>query len=125
MKYVHTPDAPEPAGHYSQAVVHDGRVYVAGQLPIDPTDPRGDPGDVEAQTRLVFQNMAAILEKADSGLDRILQLNVFVSELDSWGTVNKVIAEVLGEHKPARAVVPVQPLKRGLALEVTAIAAQR
>ena len=123
MRIVKTERAPTPAGHYSQGVVHGGAVYVAGQLPIDPDDPEAPPGDVEAQVRRVLANVSAVLEAAGSDLSRLLQVTVFVSDLSLWGEVNRVYAEVLGEHRPARAVIPCGPLKRGYLLEVTAVAA--
>lgn len=123
MRYIQTDRSPTPAGHYSQAVVYGGVVYVSGQLPIDPANPDAEPGSTEAQTRQTLQNVAGVLEASGSSLSHILQLMIFVSDGGDWGTVNRVVAEMLGDHKPSRAVVPVAPLKRGFALEITAIAA--
>lgn len=122
---VHTPHAPRPAGHYSQAVVHGGTVYVAGILPFDPTDPDAPLGSIEDQSRRVLTSLQAILEAAGSGLDLLLQVTVYVTDLGSWGEVNAVFAEFLGDYRPARAVVPVLPLKRNAGLELMAIAAVR
>jgi 2-iminobutanoate/2-iminopropanoate deaminase len=124
-RFIQTPDAPSPAGHYSQGVVHGGAVWVAGQLPFDPTDPGAPLGDVEQQVRRTFANIAAILEAADSGLDRLLQVNIFVTDPGLWAEVNRVYASILGDHRPARAIIPCGPLKRGAVLEVTAVAACR
>ena len=123
MHPIHTPDAPTPAGHYSQGIVHGGLVYVSGQLPIDPTDPDREPGSVEAQTRLTLSNVRAVLDEAGSGLEHVLQLLIYVSDGSDWGTVNGVVAEMFGDHRPSRAIIPVGPLKRGFALEITAIGA--
>jgi reactive intermediate/imine deaminase len=125
IRPVHTQRAPQPAGHYSQAVIHGGTVYVAGLLPFDADAPGAPLGTTEEQARRALESLRAVLEAADSGLDQLLQVTVFVSDLSDWGTVNQVFAEFLGEHRPARCVVPVLPLKRGAALEVMAIAAQR
>lgn len=122
---ISTPDAPTPAGHYSQGVVHNGTVYVAGILPIDPANPEAPFGDMADQTRQVLNNLSNILEAAGSGLDQLLQVTVYVTDLSSWGEVNQVFAEFLGEHRPARAVVPILPLRRDAGLEVMAIAAVR
>ncbi len=81
---VHTPDAPRPAGHYSQAVVHGGAVYVAGILPFDPADSAAPLGGIGAQTRRVLTSLQRVLEAAGSGLDRLLQVTVYVAELGSW-----------------------------------------
>lgn len=123
MHTVQTDLAPRPAGHYSQGVVHGGAVYVAGQLPIDPAHPDAPAGDVESQVRRVLGNVEAVLEAAGSGLSQLIQVTVFVSDLSLWGEVNRVYADVLGEHRPARAVIPCGPLKKGFLLEVTAVAA--
>lgn len=123
MNRISTPDAPTPKGHYSQAIVHGGVVYVAGQLAIDPEDPDADPGDAGAQTRLIFKNIAAILDAAGSSLERLLQVTIYVSDIEAWPAVNEAFAEALGEHRPTRAIVPVGPLGRGRDLEVVAIAA--
>jgi 2-iminobutanoate/2-iminopropanoate deaminase len=123
MKTIHIPDAPRPAGHYSQAVVHQGIVYVAGQLGIDPANPKAPPGSIEAQTERTLANIHAILEAAGSGLDHVLQMTVFVSDMELWGRVNEVCARVMGEHRPARAVVPVKELRNGYQIEIQAVAA--
>jgi len=123
MRNVETPLAPRPGGHYSQAVIHNGTVYVAGQLPIDPEHPEAPPGDAAAQAYRALQNVRRILEAAGSGLDRVVQMTVYVSDISHWGEVNRVYAEVLGDHRPARAVVPVRDLHHGYLIEIQAIAA--
>ena len=125
MRIVETPLAPLPGGHYSQAVIHNGTVYVAGQLPIDPTDRDAPPGDAAAQARRALENVRLILEAAGSGLDLVLQVTLYVSDISYWGDVNRVYAEVMGDHKPARAVVPVQELHFGYLVEIQAVAALR
>jgi 2-iminobutanoate/2-iminopropanoate deaminase len=125
MKTIRAPRAPPPGGHYSHAVVHNGLVFVAGQLPIDPANPKRPPGSIEQQTEQTLANVAAILEAAGSGLDRVLQMTVYVSDIALWGAVNTVYARVMGEHRPARAVVPVKDLHYGYQIEIQAIAAAR
>jgi len=123
VQFIHTPQAPSPAGHYSQAVVHGGFVFVAGQLPHDPSDPGGDPGDAEAQTERTLRHVQAILEAAGSGLHRVLQMTVYVTDVGLWPDVNRAYARVMGEHRPARAVVPVKELHHGYLVEIQAVAA--
>jgi 2-iminobutanoate/2-iminopropanoate deaminase len=123
MNFISTAGAPVPAGHYSQAVVHGGFVFVAGQLPIDPRDPARAPGTVEQQTEQALANVAAILTAAGTGLDRVVQMTVYISDVSLWGKVNAVYARIMGEHRPARAVVPTSELRHGMLIEIQAIAA--
>ena len=123
MLAITTPDAPLPAGHYSQAMVHNGCVYVAGQLAIVPGQTEHRVGSIEEQTEQVFANIAAILRAADSDLSRLLQVTVYVSDMELWGRFNAVYARLMGDHRPARAVVPVNALHYGYHIEVQAIAA--
>src|SRR5690606_25139597 len=97
MRAISTTDAPSPAGHYSQAIVHQGLVYVAGQLAIDPRDRERPVGPIGEQTEQAMRNVAAILEAAGSGLDRVLQMTIYVSDISLWGEVNEVYARIMGD----------------------------
>ena len=123
MHSVSTSEAPTPAGHYSQAIVHNGCVYVAGQLPIVPGQKEHRVGTIEEQTAQVFANIAAVLKTAGSDLSQMLQVTVYVSDMELWGRFNTAYARLLGEHRPARAVVPVNALHYGYHIEVQVIAA--
>jgi 2-iminobutanoate/2-iminopropanoate deaminase len=125
IRPVLTPNAPQPAGHYSQAVVHNGIVYVSGQLPIDPQTGEKQLGSIEAQTEQTLKNVAEILKACDSDLRRVLKMTIYISDIDLWGGVNSVYAKIMGEHRPARAVVPVKDLHYGFKIEIEAIAATR
>jgi 2-iminobutanoate/2-iminopropanoate deaminase len=120
---VSTPNAPTPAGHYSQALVHNGVVYVAGQLSIDPATGQKKLGDMEEQAEQTLKNLAAILEAAGSGLGHVLKLTVYISDMAQWAKVNAVCARHFGAHKPARSVVPTKELHHGFLIEIDAIAA--
>jgi 2-iminobutanoate/2-iminopropanoate deaminase len=119
-----TPNAPTPAGHYSQAIVHNGLVYVAGQLPIDPKTGEKKTGPIEEQTEIVLNNIRAILAAAGSDLGRVLKMTVYISDISQWGKVNEVYGRMMGDHRPARAIVPVKELHYGFQIEIDAIAAQ-
>lgn len=123
IKTVLTPDAPKPGGHYSQAVVYNGLVFVAGQLSIDPATGEKKLGPIEEQTEQALSNVAAILRAAGSDWSRVLKMNVYVSDIGLWGAVNEVYARVLGEHRPARAVIPTGELHYGFLVEIDAVAA--
>lgn len=123
MTPIHTPDAPAPAGHYSQAIVHGGLVFVAGQLPIDPERSEHTVGSIEEQTEQTLRNVGVILQAAGSGLDRVVQMTIYISDISLWGRVNAVYTRVMGDHRPARAVVPTRDLHFGYQIEIQTIAA--
>jgi 2-iminobutanoate/2-iminopropanoate deaminase len=112
-----------PAGHYSQAIVHDGLIYVSGQIPADLETGTPRPGTIEAQTELALGNVRRILEAAGSSLDRTLQMTIYITSIDDWAAVNATYIHVMGAHRPARAIVPVSPLHFGCLIEIQAIAA--
>jgi len=123
MKSIKTGKAPLPGGHYSQAIVHNGLVYVSGQLPIDPQTGEKQTGSIEEQTNLVLQNLSAILDASGSSLNQVLKVTVYISDISLWGKVNEVYAEIFGDHRPARAIVPTRDLHFGFKIEVDAVAA--
>ncbi|MCZ6835860.1 MAG: Rid family detoxifying hydrolase [Planctomycetota bacterium] len=124
MEFVITDQAPTPGGHYSQAVVHQGLVYVSGQLPIDPeTGQSVTEGDIEQQGLMALTNVTSILEAAGSRLDLTLKVSVYISDISLWGRFNKVYAEFFGAHRPARVVIPTRDLHHGVLIEIDAIAA--
>ena len=125
MKSITTDEAPAAGGHYSQALVHDGLVYVSGQLPIDPASGEKITGPIEEQTERTLANLDAILCAAGSDRDHVLKVTVYVSDIAHWGSVNEVYARFFGEHRPARAIVPTRDLHFGLQIEIDAIAAVR
>jgi 2-iminobutanoate/2-iminopropanoate deaminase len=125
IRPVLTPNAPRPGGHYSQAMTYDGIVYVSGQLPIDPQTGEKQLGSIEAQAEQTLKNVAEILKASDSDLSRVLKMTIYISDISLWEAVNSVYARMLGEHRPARAVVPVKDLHHGFQIEIEAIAATR
>jgi 2-iminobutanoate/2-iminopropanoate deaminase len=123
IKRINTPNAPKAAGHYSQATVYNGLVFVAGQLSIDPATGAHKTGNIKEQTEQALNNVHAILQAAGSDWDRVLKINISVADINLWEAVNKVYARVLGDHRPARAVIPTGPLHHGFLIEIEAIAA--
>lgn len=115
----------ENKGHYTPGIISDGMLYISGQLSID-LDSREVPQDgIEAHTRLALANVERVLK--DAGLSRahVVLCRVYVSDIDQWDVVNRVYAEFFGEHKPARAVIPVGKLHFGCLVEIEAIAEVR
>ena len=125
MKMISTPDAPSPAGHYSQAVVYGDTVYVSGQLAVNPVTGEKGVGSIEEQTRLTLRNIEQILLSAGSDLDHVIKTTAYISDIELWGGVNQAYAEVFGDHRPARVVVPSRDLHYGCLVEIEAIAALR
>ncbi|MDQ3257878.1 MAG: RidA family protein [Acidobacteriota bacterium] len=123
MEYIQIPNAPAPTGHYSPAVIHNGLIFVSGQLPINPQTGEKILGSIEAQTRQVLMNISEILKAAGSDLSRVLKMTVYISDISLWGAVNDVYKDVMGEARPARAVVPTKELHYGFLIEIDAIAA--
>ena len=123
MKSVQPQDQPTPTGHYSPGIVHNGLVYVSGQLAMDLKTREPFAGDIETQTELALRNVEAVLKAAGSDLDHVLQMTVYISDIELWGKVNEVYARVMGDHRPARAVIPVKDLHFDTKIEIAAIAA--
>jgi 2-iminobutanoate/2-iminopropanoate deaminase len=122
MKTIQPSDQPQPKGHYSPGIEHHGVVYVSGQLPMDLVTREPFTGDIGEQTELALRNVEAVLHAAGSRLDRVMQMTIYVSDMELWTEVNKKYAEVMGDHRPARAIVPVKDLHFGTKIEIQAIA---
>ncbi len=119
---IETKGAPTPIGPYSQAVRAQGLVFVSGQIPLDPAMGKPVGGDIADQTRQVMANLAAILNAAGSGLDKVVKTTVFLANLDDFPRFNQVYGEILGDSKPARATVEVSRLPKEVLLQIDAIA---
>jgi 2-iminobutanoate/2-iminopropanoate deaminase len=122
VKRIQPENQPQPKGHYSPGIEHHGIVYVSGQLPLDLETREPFAGDIGTQTELALRNVEAVLHAAGSRLDRVLQMTIYVSDIELWGKVNEVYARVMGDHRPARAIVPVKELHFGTQIEIQAIA---
>jgi 2-iminobutanoate/2-iminopropanoate deaminase len=123
MQKIQPQDQPQPKGHYSPGIVHGGLVYVSGQLPMDLITREPFAGDIATQTELALRNVEAVLQAAGSDLSQVLQMTIYVSDIELWGEVNEAYARVMGDHRPARAIVPVKDLHFGTKIEIQAIAA--
>jgi len=123
MEKIQIEGTPIPKGHYSQGVVHNGMVYVSGQLPMNLTTREIENGSIEAQTELALRNVEAVLLAAGSNLNDVVQMTIYVSDIELWDKINEVYARILGEHRLARAIVPVKDLHFDTKIEIQAIAA--
>ena len=125
MKAIQPPNQPAPKGHYSPGIEHNGLIYVSGQLPMDLVTREPFAGDIETQTELALRNVEAVLNAGGSDLQHVLQMTIYVSDMELWGAVNATYARVMGNHRPARAIVPVKDLHFGTKIEIQAIACVR
>ncbi len=122
MKIISTQNMPKANGHYSQCIEHNGMLYLSGQLPFHPhTREKSD--DIEGQTLQVLQNVELILTEAGSTKEKILQMRIYIPDVQLWEAVNKVYAQFFDTHKPTRCVVPTRELHYGCLIEVEATAA--
>lgn len=122
LKRVETSDAPAAIGPYSQAIIANGFVYTAGQIPLDPSTMQIVEGDVAAQTRRVFESLQNILKAAGSSLNNVVKTTVFLQDMNDFAAMNEVYAQYFGDHKPARSTVQAARLPRDVKVEIEAIA---
>ncbi len=118
---ISTPNAPQAIGTYSQAVRSGNRVYMSGQIPLVPETMELLAGDIEAQIRRVFDNLQAVALAAGGTLADVVKLNVYLTDLAVFPTVNQVMAEYFSEPYPARAAVGVAALPKGAAVEMDGV----
>ena len=118
----YTSNAPEAIGPYSQAVEANGLVFCSGQLPINPATGNIEVAGAAEQTMRVLLNLRAVLEATGSGLDRVVKTTMFLTDIGDFPAVNKVYAEMFGDHKPARSTVQVARLPKCAKVEIEAIA---
>ena len=124
QRIVRTSQAPQPVGPYSQAVVHHGLVFVAGQGPTDPaTGKRVD--DIAGQTHQVLKNLRAILEAAGSSLDLVLRSGCYLRDMNDFQQFNAVYAEYFPHNPPARTTIQAGRLPGDISVEIDVIAAVR
>lgn len=123
MKHiVQTDKAPQAIGPYSQAIRAGGFVFASGQIPIDPATGQFVPGGISEQTEQVMKNLAAVLEAAASGLDRIVKTTVFLADMTEFAAMNEVYGRFFQNDPPARATVQAARLPRDAKVEIEAIA---
>lgn len=118
---IHTADAPEAIGTYSQAIKVGDTVYLSGQIPLVPETMLLNDGDFATQTRQVFDNLAAVAKAAGGSLQDVVKLNIFLTDLSYFGTVNEIMAEYFQQPYPARAAIGVASLPKGVPVEMDAI----
>ncbi len=125
MKAIVTDKAAPPGGHYAQGIVHEGQIYVSGQLPVRPDGTHRTTDNFDDQCRQVLTNVLRIVEAGGGEREGVVKATAYIVGIDNWPAFNKIFAEVFGDHKPARAIVPVPELHHGYLVEVEVLATVR
>ncbi|MEQ5836564.1 RidA family protein [Marinobacter halodurans] len=118
---IQTENAPEAIGTYSQAVKAGDTVYLSGQIPLDPATMDVVSGDISVSIRRVFDNLAAVCEASGGKLQDIVKLNIYLTDLGNFATVNEIMATYFQEPYPARAAIGVAALPKGVPVEMDAV----
>jgi len=122
FKFVHTPEAPDALGPYSQAVVAGEWIFASGQIPIDPATGELIDGGIVEQTERVMKNLAAVFREAGVSLNQVVKTTVYLADMGTFGEMNRVYAKHFGDHRPARATVQAGGLPKNAGVEIDAIA---
>ena len=122
LRVVSTEKAPKAIGPYSQAIVTGDLIFTAGQVGLDPATGEIVGGEIKLQTARVLDNLAAVLEAAGSGLDKVLKCTVFLADFAEFAAMNEVYAQKFGQHRPARSTVGTTALPKGARVEIECIA---
>lgn len=118
---IHTDKSPAAIGAYSQAVKTKDLLFASGQIPLDPKTMEVVSGDFEARTKQVFANLREVCLAANTDLNQVVKLTVFLTDLDNFATLNGVMDEFFDMPYPARSAVQVSALPKGVDVEVDAI----
>ena len=121
MKTIETNSTPAAIGPYAQAIAANGLIYTSGQIPIDPATGAIEATDIAGQARQAIRNLAAVLEAAGSGLDRVVKTTCFLRNMDDFALFNEIYAELF-PGKPARSCVEAAKLPKGALVEIEAVA---
>jgi reactive intermediate/imine deaminase len=118
---IQTDDAPQAIGTYSQAVKVDNTVYISGQIPLDPASMEVVAGGIEAEITRVFDNLKAVAAASGGSLSDVVKLNIFMTDLGNFATVNEIMAQYFQQPYPARAAIGVVALPKGVGVEMDAV----
>ena len=121
-KIIHTKSAPAPIGPYNQAVLAGNTLYVSGQIALHPETGNLVSDNIQTETRQVLENLKAVINAADMQLSDVVKTSIFLSDMDSFATVNEVYGTYFTENYPARETVAVKTLPKNVNVEISAIA---
>lgn len=121
MEKINSKKLPEAIGPYSQAVKANGLIYTSGQVPLG-VDGQMVERDIKVQTRQVFENLRNLLDDAQSAMDRVIKITIYLENIDDFGVVNVICAEAFGDHKPVRTTISAKGLPMNSMIVIDAIA---
>lgn len=121
MKYIETKKAPAAIGPYSQGIEIGDFIFTSGQIPLNPATGELET-EIKSATKQSLENVKAILEESGSGLDKVIKVTVFITNMDDFSAVNEVYGEYFTNHKPARSCLAVKTLPKNSVVEIEAIA---
>jgi 2-iminobutanoate/2-iminopropanoate deaminase len=121
MEFLTTQNAPAAIGPYSQAVKFNGLLYTSGQIALKLNGEMVE-NDIKKQTRQIFENIKAILEDNGTFMSEVLKINIFLTDMNDFGIVNVIMAEVFGDHKPVRSTIQVAGLPKNAMIEMDVVA---
>jgi 2-iminobutanoate/2-iminopropanoate deaminase len=123
MQIITTPRAPAPIGPYNQAIVHNGLLYMSGQIAIDPNSGELVQDSLEAETHQVMRNLQAVLIAAGTDFSKAIKTTIFLSDMALFAQVNEVYGSYFEQHYPARETVAVKGLPKGVNVEISMLVA--
>lgn len=112
----------EPIGHYTPGIISNGNLYISGQTSADPATGKPAIGGIQAETLMALQKMEVVLHASGLTKEAVVMCRVYITSADLWGEVNEAYATFFGDHKPARAIIPIKELSNGCLIELEAIA---
>ncbi|ASZ12683.1 RidA family protein [Chitinophaga pendula] len=122
MKMIAPANLPTPAGHYTPGVVSGNLLFVSGQLPVKPDGSHTSAEPFEVQAQQAISNLLEVVKAAGAAVNHIVKVNVYIAGVQYWPVFNQLYAAAMGNHKPARAIIPVPELHHGYLVEIDAVA---
>lgn len=121
-KVIRTDNAPAPIGPYNQAIQYGDMLFVSGQIAIDPKTGELLKGSIQEETKLVMENLKAVLAEAGMDFSNIIKSSIFIMDMGQFGQINEVYAQYFDENPPARETVQVAGLPKGVNVEISVVA---
>lgn len=125
IQRLETEASKQSVAHYSPGVIHNGVVYVSGQLPRDPKTGELAPGGIREQTRQALENVEQVLALAGCRKENVIKCTIYTTDGGFWGDINDVYKTFFGPHKPARVLIPIGEIGNGNLIEIEAIAERK